>query len=94
MDKNKSEAKKLKEKLLINYKNSGLTLSDEFMEETDAFCEKYKDFLDKSKTERQAVITSIAMAKERGFTEYEKGKKYAPGDKIYYNNRGKALILA
>jgi len=94
MDKKKSEAKRLKEKLLINYKNSGLTLSHEFMGETDAFCEDYKRFLDKSKTERQAVITSIAMAKERGFTEYEKGKKYAPGDKIYYNNRGKALILA
>ncbi|NMB30334.1 MAG: aminopeptidase, partial [Clostridiales bacterium] len=55
MDKKKSEAKRLKEKLLINYKNSGLTLSHEFMGETDAFCEDYKRFLDKSKTERQAV---------------------------------------
>lgn len=94
MDKKKSEAKKLKEKLLINYKNSGLTLSHEFMSETDAFCEDYKRFLDKSKTERQAVNTSIAMAKEHGYAEYEKGKKYVAGDKIYYNNRGKALILA
>ncbi len=94
MDKKKSEAKKLKEKLLINYENSGLTLSHEFMNETDAFCEDYKEFLDKSKTERQAVNTSIAMAKEHGFTEYEKGKKYVAGDKVYYNNRGKALILA
>lgn len=94
MDKKKSKAKKLKEKLLIDYKNSGLTLSDEFMNEADAFCEDYKSFLDKSKTERQAVNTSIAMAKEHGFTEYKKGEKYTAGDKVYYNNRGKALILA
>lgn len=57
------------------------------------FCEGYKEFLDNSKTEREAVISSIALAKKKGFKNLEEVKKVKAGDKVYFNNRGKCLVM-
>ncbi|MCQ2459010.1 MAG: aminopeptidase [Ruminococcus sp.] len=89
-----SETAKLKEKLLIQKKNAVIKLSDEEIAECDKFCEGYKDFMDKSKIEREAVEYSVNLLKENGFTEYKKGMKLKAGSKIYVNNRGKAVIMA
>ena len=55
-------------------------------------------FLDAAKTERESVDYLIDGAKAKGFVDFEEiiksGKKLVPGDKIYWNNRGKACILA
>ena len=37
--------------------------------DADIFCEGHKSFLDVSKTEREAVATTVRMASEAGFTE-------------------------
>jgi len=50
--------------------------------------------LDNAKTEREAVKTAVALAEERGFREFEHGKKYTAGDKVYINNRGKSIAFA
>lgn len=89
----KSEAKALKEKLLSKRKNSGLTMSEKDIEKADRFCEDYKAFLKNAKTEREAVIEAVNAAKSAGFKEYVYGKKYKAGDKFYYVNRKKAVIL-
>ena len=89
----KSKAKKLKDKLFSNPKNSGLIMSDEEIAKADKFCEGYKKFLNSAKTEREAVIEAVKLAKKKGFAEYEYGKKYKAGDKFYYVNRKKAVIL-
>ena len=34
------------------------------------------------------------MLKEAGYTEFDRTKAYGPGDKIFWNNRGKALAAA
>ena len=34
------------------------------------------------------------MLKEAGYTEFDRTKTYGPGDKIFWNNRGKALAAA
>ena len=34
------------------------------------------------------------MLKEAGYTEFDRTKTYRPGDKIFWNNRGKALAAA
>ncbi|MBQ8550467.1 MAG: aminopeptidase [Clostridia bacterium] len=86
-------AKELKENLFLKTENGRITASDEVLKEADAFCEDYKWFLDNAKTEREAVKTSIAMAKKAGFTEFDPDKKYACGDKMYINNRGKAAAF-
>ena len=57
------------------------------------YSEGYKAYLDAAKTEREAVTVSIAMAEAKGFRPYNFGDKVAPGDKLYYNNRGKNLFL-
>ena len=56
------------------------------------YCEGYKSFLDSSKTEREAVLTAIAMLSAHGYKEYVLGDKVNAGDKLYYNNRGKNLF--
>ena len=91
MDKNKID--ELKEKLFYNPKHASEVMSDNEVETADGFCEGYKDFLDKSKTEREAVDTIIDLAKSNGFVEFIPGEKYSAGEKVYYNNRGKSVIL-
>lgn len=93
-DKETSKTKELKDKLLLSTKRGIKRLSADEIAKADAWCEDYKTFLDNSKTERDAVEYSIALLEKNGFTEYECGKKYNAGDKVYMNNRGKALIAA
>jgi len=57
------------------------------------FSEDYKKFLDNSKTERESVDSAIALAKKAGFKDLNDVKKLKAGDKVYYNNRGKALAM-
>ena len=62
--------------------------------EMNDYCEQYKAFLDVSKTERECVFTAIREAEARGFVEYKPGIQIKTGDKFYWNNRGKAIMLA
>lgn len=89
----KSSAKKLQEKLVSQRKNACLILSDEQISKADKFCDAYKKYLDDGKTERESVIASIKLAEENGFSEYDSSKTYAAGDKFYYVNRKKCIIL-
>lgn len=58
------------------------------------YCEGYKTFLDQGKTERECVDYAIRLAEEAGFRPLVRGETLRPGDKVYRNNRGKALTLA
>lgn len=53
----------------------------------------YATYLDSSKTEREAVITSIALAEKNGYRAWKLGDPVKAGDRIYYNNRGKNLFV-
>ncbi len=88
------DVKKLKEELLINRKNGYFQVPDEKVKKADQFCEDYKRFLNLGKTEREVVDYSVKVAEQAGFVPYDFDKQYRAGDKVYYNNRGKALILA
>lgn len=90
----KLTAKELKEKLLADKKNAVLRMSEEELKKCDKFCEGYKAFLDTAKTEREAAAEIVKMAKARGFEEFSAKNKYKPGDKVYYLNREKSVILA
>lgn len=94
MSDKKSEAKKLQESLTLVKKNAVLIMDDEALKKCDKFCEGYKEFLNSAKTEREAVIKAIELAEENGFEEFVLGKELNPGDKVYYNNRGKAVIFS
>lgn len=57
------------------------------------FSEGYKTFLSNSKTERESVKESIALAKKAGFKDISEFKKLKAGDKVIVNNRNKSLFL-
>ncbi len=57
------------------------------------YCVGYADYLDASKTEREAVKTSIAFAEQNGYKPYSFGMPMKAGDKFYYNNRERNLYL-
>ena len=50
-----ADVEQLREDLLICRKNGYHKIPDERVKKADAFCEDYKEFLDHSKTEREAV---------------------------------------
>ncbi len=94
MTEEKTVGKELSEKLSYESKSASKLFSKEEKEAAFAFAEPYKRFLDASKTEREAVKTTLKMAKDHGYEEFSYEKTYRPGDKIYSINRGKAIILA
>ena len=89
-----NEIKKLKENLFCQRKHGGNVLSSDEISECYNFAEGYKDYLNKAKTERENVSFVLKMAIENGFTEFDKNKKYVPGDKIYCINRNCNIALA
>ncbi len=93
MSKN-SKAEELKNELFYNPKHAAEVIADAEVKKADKFCEGYKDFLNASKTEREAVKTIVAKAESLGYVPFDRDKKYKAGDKVYYNNRGKSVILA
>ncbi len=92
--KEKTAAELLKEKLSYKPENGSKKLSVEEIAAADAYCEGYKAYLDKAKTEREAVTEAIAMAEKEGFVPFDSNAPLKAGDKVYLNNRGKALLLA
>ena len=58
------------------------------------YCEGYKTFLDKSKTERDCVDYTVELAEAAGFVPFERGMELQPGAKVYRVNRGRAISLA
>lgn len=84
----------MSKELLISRRNGFQDVSDAVIAQADDFCEGYKAFLDTAKTEREAVAYTIEKAEKAGFVAFDPEKTYQPGDKVYYNNRGKAIILA
>lgn len=83
-----------REALFNNPKNGYDRIDEAEKKKIFDYCEDYKSYLDKSKTERLAVRETIRLAKEAGFVEYVRGMKLEAGTKIYQSIRGKALMLA
>ena len=84
----------LRDSLLASPKNGYATLTAEQRTEMNEYCARYAAFMDECKTEREATAWAVAMAEKNGFTPFTPGMSVKPGDKIYYNNRNKAMALA
>ena len=92
-----SENKKgeaLREKLFYAPKNGFDTWSEQDAAACETYCEDYKAFLDRAKTERDATDTAVELAMAAGFKLYVRGMELKPGDKVFRKNRNKALMLA
>ena len=91
MDKTKGEL--LQEELMMKPVNGTSRLSDEALDKAEDFSVGYKKFMDAAKIEIEAVKEAIALLEKNGYHPFERGKKYQPGERFYYNNRGKSLIF-
>lgn len=78
-------------------KNAWLSYSDAKKKEVFKLNEGYRQFLSACKTERECVTEVIRQAEAQGYTDLrdaiEKKKKLKAGDKVYFNNMGKAVAL-
>lgn len=60
----------------------------------EGFCKDYMSFLNHAKTEREACTEVESLLQEHDFVSFIPGMSLKAGDKIYRNNRGKAIIAA
>jgi aspartyl aminopeptidase len=71
--------------------------SEEQLKELEALSTRYKNFLDKGKTERECAKEAIALAKQYGYQSLEEvqqsGKTLTAGDKVYALCMNKAVAL-
>ena len=84
----------LRSKLFYEQKNGYDLIDTQERIAVEEYCSGYMSYLDSSRTEREAVNNAIALAEAEGFVEFKPGVALKSGSKVYYNNRGKALILA
>ena len=84
----------LREKLFYEQKNGYDLIDTAERLRLEDYCRDYMAWLNEARTEREAVSSAIALAEERGFVPYVPGMTLKAGDKVYQNNRGKALMLA
>ena len=89
-----SEKSKLSKALLYAPENGYDRLPEGERAAMHDYCEAYKDFLNRGKTERLCVEYCIELAKARGFVEFQPGMALKTGDRVYCNNRGKGIMLA
>lgn len=87
----KTKAQELQEQLTWTFPHIGKD-SPEQIEKASQYCEGYKAFLNAGKTERECVKAAVKMLKKAGYRPFDRNASYEPGDKVYYVNRGKALI--
>ena len=89
----KKNAQEILDKLSYKKKNVFEVSSAEEIKMIYEYSKGYMKFLDDAKTEREATSASIEMIEKKGYTEYKLGDKLSVGDKKYFNNNGKSLII-
>ena len=78
-------------------KNTWHSYSENEVVELTNLSEEYKEFISKSKTEREVARNVISLAEQAGFRNLnyyiENNLKLFSGDKVYVNNRNKSVAL-
>ena len=66
------------------------------LKKVEALADLYKDFLNRGKTERECILYTAGALEKAGYISLEKAvsgkKKLQPGDKVYLNKMGKAIV--
>ena len=94
MEKSKKAAEDTKySNLIYNKANYYEKATEKEKKQIFEFAEGYKTFISECKTERECCMEAIAQAKSKGFQEFHFGDKLKSGDKRYFVNRDKGVIL-
>ena len=75
----KNPAELLKEELFYSPEHASYTCTDDEIRIADNFCIGYAEFLDRCKTEREAVAFTKALAEEEGFVPFDPSATYKAG---------------
>ena len=94
MDHMENREKDLRAELFYEPKNGYDRIDTAERLSMEEYCRGYMDFLNNARTEREAVRYAVREAEKLGFHQLVPGEALKPGDKVYANNRGKALMLA
>lgn len=80
---------------LLNKRECGWKgLTEDEKDDIFGFCDGYIQFLNRAKTEREANKSIINSLKEAGFKSLADVSVLNEGDKVYLDNRGKAVFAA
>lgn len=81
----------------MEYKNAWTLYNENDHETVNAISKRYIQFLSQGKTERECVTLAVAMAERNGYinlkTAISENRKVQPGDRLYMDCMGKALML-
>lgn len=88
----KTKSELLRDELFYKKQSIFDVRSLEEQDKAREYAKGYAEYLDNSKTEREAVKTTIAYLSERGYSEYNLGDEVKAGGKYYLNNRGKGIF--
>ncbi|MGE5630549.1 MAG: aminopeptidase [Caulobacteraceae bacterium] len=77
--------------------NAWLKYDESQLKELTDYCEGYKKYISVCKTERECVAETIRQAEKKGYRDLKKiiqeNRTVKAGDKLYFNNMDKALVL-
>ena len=90
----KTAGQQLREALLTQRKNGWDVVDETRSQAIFDYCEGYKAFLNRGKTERCCVDYTVELAQAAGFVPLERGMELHPGAKVYRVNRGRGINLA
>lgn len=90
----KTQSELLREKLFMENKHGSSVLDEKEIDKVDSFAVDYMSFLNMVKTEREAAAFAVEEAQKHGFVKFDRKDQYKPGDRVYYVNRNKSVILA
>ncbi len=91
-DNKKTQGQLLEEELGFQFKHIG-SKKPEDIGPAEEFCEGYKAFMNRSKTERECAAVLEEMALAEGYSPFDPAASLKPGDRIYYVNRKKNVFL-
>ena len=90
----KIDYQKLEKQLSFEKRNCWEVWGETENKQALTFSESYKKFLNEAKTEREAVNFGVKLAEKNGFKELSSYKKLTAGDKVYFVNKNKSLVMA
>lgn len=88
------DLKEIEKRLGYKNENAWPRLTEEERNSVFQFGDEYKAFMAECKTERETAAKIIKLAEENGFINIVNATNLKPGSKVYYNNKGKSVVLA
>ncbi len=88
------EQKEIYKKLGYKTKKVYEEMAQEERREMLDLADEYREFLDNGKTERECVKIAIEIAEKNGFVRFSETESLKAGDRVYFVNRKKNIILA